>query len=166
MQTSYLRLRTWTLWLAAILWWLSCAGRAAESRTNTPARSPSPSPGAAKAALAEPEIPKSVFNIPTSPQEGKDPFYPLSTRLFAHAVVVPTIQPAAVLVVELQLKALSGTPGHRFAIINNHTFETGEEGDVMTNAGRAHVRCLEIKEDAVLVQIGGQQRVLHLRPGI
>ena len=70
------------------------------------------------------------------------------------------------IIVELHLKALSGTPGHRFAIINNHTFETGEEGDILTNAGRSRVRCLEIRDDSVLVQVGGEQRLLHLRAGI
>ena len=141
---------------------LSVAG---ETRTNAPARLPARSATATNSVLLEPEVPKSVFLIPTAPQQGRDPFYPNSTRLFASVVVTPAMQPV-VIQVELRLKALSGAPNHRLAIINNHTFEPGEEGEVVTNAGRARVRCLQINEDSVVVQVGGEQRILRLRPGI
>lgn len=167
MQTSYPQLRAWTLRFAGTLFSLAFAACAAEFRTNTPAKSPAPPPAATSATRVETEIPKSVFNLPTTDREGKDPFYPLSTRMFAHLVVKSTNRPPVVPVIEnLQLKALSGVPGHRFAIINNQTFEAGEEGDVITKTGRTRVRCLEIKDDCVLVQVGGEQRVLRLRPGI
>ncbi len=156
-----------TLPLAAALLGFALAASAAQTQTNTPAKPSAPPPAATNAAPPTPEIPKSVFPLPTTPQQGKDPFYPRSMRLFANVSVTPTNQPAFI-AVELQLKALSGPPGHRLAIINNHTFEAVEEGEVGTNAGqgRARIRCLEIKEDSVLIQIGGEQRVLRLRPGI
>jgi hypothetical protein len=136
---------------------------AAETRTNAPAKPLAQI--ATNAAPIEPEVPKSVFLIPTTPQQGRDPFYPSSTRLFASVVISAAKQPV-VIAIELQLKALSGAPGHRLAINNNHTFKSGEEGDVTTNAGHARVRCLQVNEDSVLVLVGGEQRVLRLRPGI
>ena len=145
---------------------LAFASHAAQSPTNAPV---SASRAATNALPALVEIPKSLFMIPTSPQEGKDPFFPRSMRLFASGVVVktnlPTNTPAPVPVVELRLNGISGTPDRRLAIINNQTFEANEEGEVPTNPGRARIRCLEIKPDSVLVQVGGEQRVLHLRTG-
>ena len=142
---------------------LAFASLAAQTHTNAPATA---SPAATNAAPAQPEIPKSVFIIPATPQEGKDPFFPRSMRLFASTVVKTNLQPTAVPIpVELHLNGISGTADRRLAIINNHTFETNEEGEVPTNPGRARIRCLEIKADSVLIQVGGEQRVLRLRPG-
>jgi len=42
------------------------------------------------------------------------------------------------------------------AIINNHTFAVGDEGDVLTTSGRVSLRCLEIHPDYVIVEINGQ----------
>jgi len=151
--------------LGAALIGLALPCPAAQTRTNLPAKTSAPPPATTNAAPVEPEVPKSVFIIPSAPQQGKDPFYPNSVRLFASVVITPTNQPAVV-TVELQLKALSGTANHRLAIINNRTFETGEEGEVATATGHAHIRCLEIKEDTVAVLVGGEQRILRLRPGI
>jgi hypothetical protein len=64
----------------------------------------------------------------------------------------------------LHLNGISGTVDRRLAIINNQTFQTNEEGEVPTNPGRARIRCVEIRADSVLVQVGGEQRVLRLRP--
>jgi hypothetical protein len=138
--------------------------------TQTPTKAPvTASPAATNAAPVQAEIPKSVFLIPSRPQEGKDPFFPRSMRLFSSVVVNTNIQPAttlpATIPVELRLNGISGTASRRLAIINNQTFETNEEGEVPTNPGRARIRCLEIKPDSVLVQVGAEQRVLHLRPG-
>jgi hypothetical protein len=135
--------------------------------TQTPTQAPATaSPAATNAAPVQAEIPKSVFRIPSRPQEGKDPFFPRSMRLFASAVVNTNVQPLATPPsVELRLNGISGTADHRLAIINNQTFAVNEEGEVPTNPGRARIRCLEIKPDSVRVQVGVEQRVLHLRPG-
>jgi hypothetical protein len=158
---------TLVLAIAATLLGVTFVCPAAQTRTNAPAKPLPPAATKTNAVPAEPEIPKSVFMIPSTPQEGKDPFYPRSTRLFA-SVVIPAASTthAPSPTVELQLKALSGTSNSRLAIINNHTFAVGEVGEVVTNTGRFQVRCLDIKEDSVLVLVGGEQRVLHLRPGI
>jgi len=165
MPTSSPPLRAGTLPLAAALICLALASAAAPTQTKTPAKPSGPPPAATNAAPAEPEIPKSVFIIPTTPQEGKDPFYPLSLRLFTSVTVTPT-NPPTVIAVELQLKALSGSADRRLAIINNHTFEPGEEGEVATNAGRVRIICLEIKDDSVVVLVGGERRILRLRSGL
>jgi len=142
---------------------LAFASLATQTHTNAPVKV---LPASTNAGPVQPEIPKSVFLIPATPQEGKDPFFPHSMRLFVSGVVVKTnVQPTAPPPVELRLNGISGTADRRLAIINNQTFETNEEGEVPTNPGRARIRCLEIKADSVVVQVGGEQRALHLRPG-
>ena len=152
--------------LAAVFLSLAFASLAAQTRSNAPSKA---LPAATNAAPAQPEIPKSVFIIPTTPQEGKDPFFPRSMRLFASPVVKTNLQPAAAAAIaaELHLNGISGTTDRRLAIINNRTFEANEEGVVTSKSGPpARIRCLEIKTDSVVVQvIGGERRVLSLRPG-
>ena len=152
------------LLLATLLFYLASPCPAAQTRTNSPTAVASVPTNALPAQL---EIPKSLFIIPATPEEGKDPFFPLSTRLYTSVVVrtnVHSSSPAAI-PSDLKLNGISGTADHRLAIINNRTFETNEEGVVSTAAGPLRIRCLEIKPDSVLIQIGGEQRVLRLRPG-
>lgn len=142
---------------------LASAAFATTTRTNAPAK---PLPVPTNAAPVQVEIPKSVFLVPTKPQEGKDPFFPRSTRLFASEIVKTNQQqPVVNRTVDLRLNGISGTADHRLAIINNQTFAANEEGEVPTRPGRARVRCLEIKDDCVLILVGGEQRTLRLRPG-
>jgi hypothetical protein len=141
---------------------LAFASLAAQSPTNAHAAG---SLVATNAAPAQPEIPKSVFLLPTTPKEGKDPFFPRSMHPYGPAPFVLNTNTQAVSVaVELHLNGISGTMDRRLAIINNQTFQTNEEGEVPTNPGRARIRCVEIRADSVLVQVGGEQRVLRLRP--
>lgn len=103
---------------------------------------------------------KSIFELPASPKDGRDPFFPESIRTL-------DTTPAAVHTVEitsLRVPGISGTPGHLFAIINNHTFAVGDEGDVLTPAGRVNLRCLEIQPDYVMVEINGQVHRINLTP--
>jgi hypothetical protein len=108
---------------------------------------------------------QSVFVMPKDQHEGVDPFFPKSHRPYGTVmpIVVETNQPApGVVAVELKLKAISGLPEHRLALINNHTFEAGEEGEVLTTNGRMRIRCLEVRQDSAVVQIGPERRELHL----
>jgi hypothetical protein len=155
-------LRPKPLLLAALLLWLAFPSLAAQTKTNSP---PSPASAPTNALPAQLEIPKSVFLIPTTPLQGKDPFFPRSMRLFTSAVVSTNVQPTPDVTVELKLKGISGILARRLAIINNRTFEANEEGAVSTASGLVRIRCLEIRADSVLVQIGGEQRILRLRPG-
>ena len=95
---------------------------------------------------------QSVFIMPTSSKEGRDPFFPESTRTIeAMAASTHTVE-----ISSLRVPGISGTPGHFLAIINNHTFAVGDEGDVLTTSGRVSLRCLEIHPDYVIVEINGQ----------
>jgi len=128
-----------------------------------------PKPSAVNAAPVELVIAQSVFVLPSGPSEGKDPFYPRSSRPYASFVLTRTnavAAPAVAVSAELHLNGISGTAARPLAIINNRTFEVGEEGDVYSNIGRARIRCIEIRPDSVIIQIGGERRMLHLRSGI
>jgi len=99
------------------------------------------------ASTAEPEIPLSVFVIPAEPKDGKDPFFPTSKRPYVHSkptsTAAPVIQPA-----KLILNGIS----KKLAMINGRTFSEGEEGDVNTEGGRRHIRCVKIREETVTVE--------------
>ncbi len=103
--------------------------------------------------------PRSVFDIPATVKEGRDPFFPESTRAAdaAAAAAATTISHNSnEAVANLKVPGISGTPGHQLAIINNHTFAVGDEGDVLTSSGHVHLRCVEIQPDAVVVEIAGR----------
>lgn len=99
----------------------------------------------------------SIFIMPTSPSEGRDPFFPNSIRPYEDSVAKHHTQ---VDITSLQIKGISEIAGHRYVIINNHSFGEGDEGDVITSDGRIHIRCLSIGTDSVLVESGGAQHVL------
>jgi len=65
---------------------------------------------------------------------------------------------------DLVLKNISGTAGRRFALINNQTLTAGEAARVKLGDGDVKVRCIEIREQSVVVQVDGQpsQRELKL----
>jgi hypothetical protein len=115
----------------------------------------------AAAPVAQPVTPevvsRSVFVLPTNPKEGRDPFFPTSTRPFEEAA---SKNPAVGDLTSLVLKGISGSPDHRLVIINNHTFGVGDEGDVITPHSRIHIRCVEIKDNSVVVESGGQRHEL------
>jgi len=167
MLISHPQFQIRTLLLAAIVVCLALAARAGQTPAATKPASPAAkAPAAANAAPAEPELPKSLFYLPTSPQDpAKDPFFPLSTRLRTKPQFIATSN-APPAVVELELKGISGSVDHRLAIINSRTFGVGEEGEVPASNGRARIRVVEIKNDSVVVLLNGEQRVLRLRPGL
>jgi hypothetical protein len=57
----------------------------------------------------------------------------------------------------LTLKGISGGPGARFALINDRTFAKSEQGRVRVGESNVTVRCLEILNDSVVIQINGAQ---------
>ena len=127
------------------------------------AHSAAPAPPAAPA--AEPQFIKSVFVNSPSTGFGKDPFFPKSKRF---VVVAPTITntvdvaPAPVTV--LNLKGFSNSKGHRTAIINNRTFEVGEEAEIRVSNQAFRVKCVEIHDDGVIVSVNGQTQKLSIGP--
>lgn len=103
---------------------------------------------------------RSVFVLPTSPRDGRDPFFPESTRLFENTVAA---KPAAKMVANVfSIKGFSVEHGRAMVIINNHTFAVGDEGDVRTSDGRMHLRCLEIRNGMVVIEVNGTRRELFM----
>jgi hypothetical protein len=103
------------------------------------------------------EIIRSVFILPSNPKEGCDPFFPNSSRPYEIAASANT---RAGNVASLVLKGFSGSQDHRLVIINNHTFADGDTGVVITSDGRIHLRCIEIKTNSVIIEVGGQRHEL------
>jgi hypothetical protein len=115
-------------------------------------------------ASAEPSTPapQSVFEIPASPKDGRNPFFPRSK---SEAPVVA--QKAAV--IETGSFVLNGitSPPKRTAMINGRTFEVGEAGEVkFQNGARVLITCIEIRDDAAVIKVGDQRRELRMRAGI
>jgi hypothetical protein len=115
----------------------------------------------AAAPVAQPAAPevvsRSAFVVPTNPKDGRDPFFPNSTRLYE---TVSAARPHAGDVSLLVLKGISGPPDHRLVIINNHTFGVGDEENLVTPRGRIHIRCVEIKDSSVVIESAGQRHEL------
>ena len=111
-------------------------------------------------------VPEAVFHIPKNPKEGKDPFFPKSIRPYGVDPTPKKVEEKKPVVADLALRGISGTPEKPLAIINTTTFAVGEENDVLTQAGRLRLRCLDINasEGTVLIQMGGEQRQLRLAP--
>ena len=108
----------------------------------------------------------STFVIPANAAEGRDPFFPDSTRINARN---PQNQSHGPVLTGLALKAILGAPPHVFAIINNHTFAAGDDGDVIIQSGeRLHIHCTDINPQAgtATVESGGMREVLHLSEGL
>lgn len=63
---------------------------------------------------------------------------------------------------ELTLKAISGSPASRMALINNESLMVGETGRVRLRDTRVVVVCKEIREDSVLITVDGKPCELKL----
>jgi hypothetical protein len=115
-------------------------------------------------------IPQSVFTIPSSPRQGRDPFFPNSHRFSGETALPSQLAPTRSDVI-LELQGIGGTPDHRLAIIYCHsggesekayrTVAEGEETEFKTATGRVRLRCIEIKRESVVVQVGGDRRELR-----
>ncbi len=118
----------------------------------------------------EPVVPKSVFvNLPES---GKDPFFPNSTRrlnTLARVVSTTNAPQTSAAWGQLVLKGISGTKAQPLALINSSTIAVGEVADIKCALRKVvKVRCLEIRDSSVLVQLVGtsETRELKFREGI
>jgi hypothetical protein len=141
----------------------------AQTHTSSTPRPSKPVAAAAQNQTSLPPVPQSVFVTPRTPAEGRDPFFPASTRPY-NAPGGPDghpNQPAAhAAPVELRLNGISGMPGHLLAIVNNRTFGVGDEGDIVSGNSRVHIRCLAIGNDSVSVQVGSERRELRIRSNL
>ncbi|HTR43160.1 MAG TPA: hypothetical protein VMH87_16215 [Pseudomonadales bacterium] len=102
---------------------------------------------------------QSVFTMPSTPSEGRDPFFPDSMRPYEDSMVKVK---RPVELTSLQIKGFSQIGEQRYVIINNHTFGAGDEGDVITPDGRIHIKCLSVGIDTVMVESGGAQHLLRM----
>ena len=125
-----------------------------------PAGAAASGPANTNSVVAVPDLTlcKSAFN----PKLGKDPFFPKSRRLEAGKPVVP-LPPTLPLV----LKGISGAKGRRLALINNRSFEAGEQVEFKINNQSIRVRCVEIREQSAVISIEGmggtQELILNQR---
>jgi len=118
---------------------------------------------AAPVAAASPPPPKSVFVMPTGPKEGRDPFFPNSSRVYDTMPGVKNVDNSSL--ERLKIKSIMDAGNGRiFAIINNHTFAPGDEGTVINDEGqRIIIRCLDINSRAgtVTVESHGARATLN-----
>src|SRR5262245_25183988 len=148
---------TFNLMVCGLLWGAMCSAVGAPSQ-NTGAPKVDEVPG-----HKSPFI--STFNDNLG--YGKDPFFPKSTRRTQSATVNTNTNFQGELPPGLVLKGLSGTTQKRLAVINNYTFAAGEEAEVRAGNQIFRVRCVEIKERAVVISVNGTPpRELALRQGV
>jgi len=111
----------------------------------------------AKTAPAKPAV--SVFVMPTGPRDGRDPFFPESVRPYEDAAPA---KPHTVETISFVITGHSVEHGEEMVIINNHTFAVGDEGDVLTPAGRVHLRLLAIHGNAAEIEANGTRREINI----
>jgi hypothetical protein len=133
-------------------------GAAALLAAATAFAAPNP-PAAPAAAPVEVPIPKSVFV--DRPDFGRDPFFPKSTRRGQAIQTTTTVQPTANFD-SIVLKGISTSNEKRLAIINNKTFEAGEESDVRINGQPVRVKCVEIRDKSIIITVNGVSKELFL----
>jgi len=105
---------------------------------------------------------KSVFNDQSG--GGKDPFFPNSKRLLPKPVVSTggtQLKPDW-----LVLNGFSAAPNGKLAMINGRTFAIGEESTLKHGAQSMKVKCIDIKDDSVVVEVNGSTKELKLRTGL
>ena len=111
------------------------------------------------------DIPQSVFVVPATPDGGKDPFFPRSTRAYATVAVAVVSNAPAPPVVDLKINGTSGSEDRPLVIINNETFGIGDSRDVISGGRRIPIKCVEIDLSAgrATVEVGGSRRTLFFQ---
>ena len=147
----------------------ACAAHAAPPSITASAKA-APAPNRQKGEMAataqrvEAAIARSEFSLPRKVAEGRDPFFPNSTRPYGAEATTKVVGESAP-EVEFSLKGISGTAEQPLAIINTTTFTTGEENEVIIKSKRIRIRCWEINMTAgtVLIEYAGTRRQLKLQ---
>lgn len=117
-----------------------------------------------------PEFPKSIFEIARDPSQGRDPFFPRSERLFGGRTGTTNAAPVAR--IEWTLRGLAGTSQQRLATLRTTgdrprtvILAEGEETSVPAAGGEVRVRCVQIRDDTVVIEVNGVRQELRLREG-
>jgi hypothetical protein len=146
---------------------LSAHGASTKTKSAPAATSPSAATNAAPAAAM---IPQSVFVHPTNQKEGKDPFFPRSTRPYASVVVPNTNSNPPPVISDLKINGTSGSDERPLVIINNVTFGIGDTNNVTSGTRIVSVHCLEIDRAAgsATIEVIGERgrRVLRFEPPV
>ena len=110
--------------------------------------------------------PRSVFS--DNPEAGKDPFFPESIRRRALVQVTSTNAITRASTRTFFLKGIYGSKLQPLAIINTSTVAVGESADIKCGREIVKLRCREIRERSVLVEVvnTGELQELKLREGI
>jgi len=110
--------------------------------------------------------PLSVFV--NNPGFGKDPFFPKSSRipLVKTNDVTEILAPPPAVPDEIILKGINLLKDRRFCILNNRTIGLGEEFDLKLKGKVYKVRCVEIKDNSVVISVNGTSKELPLRKGL
>ena len=156
-KLHYYSHRRWVAQLSRLGAICAVAGVIAMSAAWGAAQKPAPQPSVAPQITHELQFVKSTFVATPGPGFGTDPFFPKTGR-FQRTKAVEGPGPVSF----LSLKGISVTRNRRTAIINNRTFEVGEEGEVKINGQPFRVRCIEIRDDGVTVSVNGQLQKLSL----
>lgn len=111
-------------------------------------------------------LPRSEFI--DDPATTKDPFFPNSTRRVPVRTVAKgrtsAVPEPKSLSAGLSLKGITGSRSNPIALINNKTCAVGDVVQVKVPEGEVTLKCLEIRQNAVVVTIEGEpgQKVLSL----
>jgi hypothetical protein len=146
----------------ALIALLGCETVLFAAQAKPPALSAAPTTNAT--ALAEQPITQSIFIIPATPKEGRDPFFPQSVQAVPQPV---SAKASPVDTSNFVLNGITPSGPRRTAMINGRTFETGETGEIKLPTGaKVMIKCEEIRNDSVIIILDGQRRELHFRFGV
>ena len=114
-------------------------------------------------------IPQSAFA--DKQDSGRDPFFPQSVRrrqVITRVIATNNVPQVSAIFGQLLLKGISGTRDQRLALINSSTIAEGELADIRCGRQTVKVRCVEIRDRSVLVELHGtsETKELKLREGI
>lgn len=114
-------------------------------------------------------IPQSTFV--DKQDSGRDPFFPQSVRrrqVITRVVATNHVPQVSAILGQLSLKGISGTKAERLALINSSTIAEGELADIRCGRQIVRIRCVEIRDRSVLVELHGtsETKELKLREGI
>jgi thioredoxin-related protein len=100
-----------------------------------------------------------LINAPSAKSSTR-PAAPKELLRFGGAATQPPIR-----YTNLALKTISGTANRRFALLNDQTLTAGETLPVKLFDGKVNVRCVEIQEQSVIVDVQGEKgpREIKLR---
>ncbi len=101
-----------------------------------------------------------MFVIPSSPKDGRNPFFPQSR------IDAPKPKDAPADFSGIVLNGITSPP-KRTAMINGRTFEQGESAEIkFSNGVKLLIKCEEIRTDSAIISVEGQRRELRLRFGL